>query len=506
MKKISVIVLFLVLGLAESVNAQYRQEDYVAVLNVLDISDLRAAMTAVAPHGLNPSNYWTDEMEATYLREPQNPALKDEAKKNYLRLLQNISTGVVNPELMGPDVKLQKKAFVSAPQLQVLLLANGSKAAPLMESMAPKTPPYLSLKEALNRISSYCTTEAWQPLPPVKKEIKPGARSDAMPAIKERLRQLGYSIPSSDDVFDPATIAAVSDVQTTLRMNPDNIISPDGKVFRYLNTPCDSRLRQIRLDMEKMRWFPQSFENRYIFINLAMTYFTLMDNSGPTPFTMAFRTINGRPARKSPTMKDKIVYIVINPFWVVPPTIFREDKIEEIRNLPPTEIPNYFQSHNYEVWDREFTRRIDPTTIDWGSIDTSLDAEIYIRQKPHLGNALGGLKFMMTNSFAIYLHDTNQRELFKEEQRLLSSGCVRVERPLDLADYLLRGTPWTRDMVERYMAKPGEVLEAETRVALKQQMPVYMVFMTSQLSSDGVIRFVDDAYQQGSRLLDLGAW
>ncbi len=221
---------------------------------------------------------------------------------------------------------------------------------------------------------------------------------------------------------------------------------------------------------------------------------------------MSFRTINGRPTRKSPMMKDKVVHIIVNPYWVVPPTIFREDKVEEIRNLRYWEIRQYFESHNYEVWNRGFTRRIDPTTIDWWRLDPSADAQFYIRQRPHLMNALGALKFMLTNSYAIYLHDTNQRELFVEPQRLLSSGCIRVERPLDLAEYLLQGTQWNRQAIENVMAKPGEVLNKETRIVLKRPMPVYTTFLTSQLSSDGVIRFAEDSYNQGSRLLERGAW
>lgn len=506
MMKFRIIALFLATAWLNVANAQYRQDDYLAVVDALEISNLRDTLLSVAEHGMNPATYWTVDMEGVYQQDSLSRDLKDEANKNYLKLLRDVYSGVVNPESMGVDVKLKKKAFVSAPQLQALLLANGTKASPLLETFSPKNAPYVGLRSALQRISSFCNSGNWQPLPAIRKELKLGGKSDALPALKERLRQFGYTIDSNDEVFDSQTVTAINDIQWTMRVRPDGKISPDGRAFKYLNTPCDIRLRQLRLDMEKMRWFPEYFEDRYIFINLAMAQFNLVDKTGGSLYTMSFRTINGRQLRKSPTMKDKIVHIVINPFWVVPPTIFREDKIEEIRNLPPSEIAGYFQTRNYEVWNREFTRRIDPTSIDWWSMDPNLDAEVFIRQKPHLGNALGGLKFMMTNSFAIYLHDTNQRDLFSEPQRLLSSGCVRVERPLDLAEYLLRGTPWTRVLIERYMAKPGEVLETDTRVALKQHMPVYMAFLTSQLSSDNVIRFVEDTYQQNSRLLNLGAW
>lgn len=507
MKTFRIIVVGVALVLSSFGNAQSKPAEYLEVVDALSLEDLRNTMLGVASHGLNPKSYWSDNMEQLYQEGgAANPLLKTQANENYLRLLKDMSLGVVNPESMGVDVKLKRKLFVTAPQLKVLLLANGTQATPLLESLAPQIAPYIALKDSLRKLTDYCNQGQWGSLPVVKKEIKPGETNAALPALKNRMRQLGYSVSSVDEVFDDATLAAVNDVQWMLKIKPDGKISPNGKTWKYLNVSCQERMRQVRLDMEKLRWFPQTFEDRYIFINLAMAYFSLVDKTGGSLYTMSFRTINGRAARKSPTMKDKIVYIVINPFWVVPPTIFREDKVEEIRNLPPSEVANYFQTRNYEVWNHSFTQRIDPTTIDWQNLDPNMDEQIYIRQKPNYMNALGVLKFMMTNSYAIYLHDTNQRELFAEPQRLLSSGCVRMERPLDLAEYLLQGTPWTREMIERYMAKPGEVLETETRVSLKQSMPVYMAFLTSQLSSDGVLRFVDDTYNQGKRLLRQGAW
>jgi murein L,D-transpeptidase YcbB/YkuD len=186
---------------------------------------------------------------------------------------------------------------------------------------------------------------------------------------------------------------------------------------------------------------------------------------------------------------------------VVPPTIFIEDKVTEIRNLPRYQIKYYFESHNYEDWNKEMSRRLDPTTIDWWSYDASLDADIYIRQKPNYWNALGVIKFELTNSFSVYLHDTNQRELFWESQRLLSSGCIRLEKPFDLAEYLLRGTEWDRAKIEASTLKPGEVADKSIKIDLANPMPVYTAFLTSFLSSDNIIRFTDDVYGQNGDIL-----
>ena len=211
---------------------------------------------------------------------------------------------------------------------------------------------------------------------------------------------------------------------------------------------CIERLKQIQVDMEKMRWFPQYFENRYIFVNLAMSYFLLMDKS-------------------------------------------------------PEQIREYFASHHYEAWSGDFKQRIDPTTIDWSGIGKGAGSpNIFIRQLPHLGNALGALKFDLTNDFAIYLHDTNQRDLFDSAMRQLSSGCVRLEKPLDLAEYLLEETPWDRTRIASMMARPNEIIAKPTEITVptNKRIPVYTVYLTSMMNSDKVIRFSEDLYGQNFRI------
>lgn len=478
---------------------------YLSVVQELSLSDIRTTILNSGTHGLNPKIYWTDGMEKLFRAGGAAHAeLRQDADRAYLLLLQHASIGIVDPESMGVDVKIKRKSFISAQSLQTLRLVNANRAMPLLSSVVPQNPQYNSLKEALRRFTIYCQSP-WEKIPSISKAIKRGDSSASLPAIKRRLKQLGYRITSADNLFDAETENAVNDIQWTLAMKPDGLISPGGKTIRYLEKSCASRIQQIRLDMEKIRWFPQNFDDRHIFVNLASAHFTLSDKTGRNPSYMTFKTIVGRDARKTPTMSDRITYIVLNPFWVVPPTIFREDKMEEIRSLDPSQVNAYFESRNYEVWNRAFTKRIDPSTIDWWKENPNLDLEIYIRQKPSTTNALGVMKFMMTNSFAIYLHDTNQPELFGSARRQISSGCVRLERPLDLAEYLLRGTKWNRAEIENHVAKPGEVLSKDTRVNLAQSVPVYMAALTSQLSSDGVTRFTEDIYKQNERLVEKGA-
>ncbi|MNK01241.1 murein L,D-transpeptidase [compost metagenome] len=477
--------------------------DYTSIVDQFSPADIRRSALESWKHGLNPKNYWSDGLESAYQRGATNRDVKLRSHQAFLRLLQDLYGGRVNPQSVGSDIKLIKKPFLTPKQLQTLALTSGKNTEALLANVEPKNSPYQSVKEAMRKIYPNCTNGTWVDIIPLKTPLRWGTRNKTIVDIKKRLALMGYAMSSMDDLFDNEVLNAVSDIQWNLRIRPDGEISPGGKVWSYLSVPCLERVRQLQADMEKMRWFPQYFEDRYIFVNLAMSYFLLIDNSPGQNTSMVFRTVNGRTERKSPTLRDEIVMVIFNPYWVVPPTIFTQDKVADLKNLSPAEITKYFTSHNYEVWNSSFTRQVDPATIDWlGISQGAVSPNIYIRQKPHLGNALGVVKFELTNSFSIYLHDTNQRELFNEPQRQLSSGCVRLEKPFDLAEYLLQETPWDRAAIDTVVARPGEIISKPTEVSLekKKRMPVYMAYLTSQASADGIVRFVDDAYGQNAAI------
>jgi len=475
---------------------------YNTVVDVIPLDDMRTAMTGVWTHGLNSKVYWTDSMEKTYQKgDAQRAKMKKRVNEAYLQLLNDISLGSVDPETISIDIKMKRKKFLTPQQLQALVISTGQNASLLLDTLAPQNAPYVSLRTTLGKVFPACQNGQWGALVKTKKVLKMDVKDPAVVALKSRLAFLGYPISNPDDNFDQDVINAVNDIEWNMHMKPDNTLHPTGKVWKFLNVTCMERVRQLQADMEKMRWFPNQFEDRYIFINLAMTYFVLVDKTQNPAYVTSFRTINGRQERKSPTMRDKIVRVILNPSWVVPPTIFIEDKVTEIRGLPRYQIKYYFDSHNYEVWDKEFSHRLDPTSIDWWSFDSKLDADIFIRQKPNYWNALGVIKFELTNSFSVYLHDTNQRELFWEPQRLLSSGCIRLEKPFDLAEYLLKGTQWDRTKIESSTLKPGEVADKSIKIDLTNPITVYTAFLTSFLSSDNIIRFTDDVYGQNADIL-----
>lgn len=453
---------------------------------------IQEALDNIWLHGLNPKEYLPNDTSI---------ASREQWVRALDKAIQHISTGVTDPQAIASDIKLKKKSPFTSEQLQVLITASGGSAKNLLQTLAPQSPHYLALQQAMQRLYPLFSKGGWDRISPVNTPLKLNVRNAIIPKLKERLRLYGYQIESNDDLFDNQMLAAINDIQANFKMKPDGIMSPNGKTWTFFYAFCGERVRQIQADMEKLRWLPQRLEDRHIFVNTAFSQFTLIDRGYPQGTVLNFRAINGSAERKTPTLRDRMTYLVFNPTWTVPPTVFIKDKVEAIKNLDNNGILEYFNKNNFQVFNSEFTRTIDPRSIDWKNI-TSSNVDFYIRQRPNYMNALGVVKFMLTNPYAIYLHDTNQRELFGEAMRQRSSGCVRLERPLDLAEYMLKDSDWNRNKIENFVAKPDQVILEETRVNIKNPIPVYLISITSQLNSDGVIRFVEDTYNHNTNILN----
>lgn len=424
----------------------------------------------------------------------------------FVSIARQLHGGRLVPTDVAKDIRFSRKNLSEAALTRLVVDAAGSREA-LTRSLAPRMPEYRMLVKMLKQLQQVEAQQAIQPLvaiPAIKKPLKTGAIDAAVPAIKARLVSLGFPITNMDNQFDAEMLAAVNDVQRQMKIKPDGIISPKGATLRYLNISIADRRSQVRADLEKMRWLPQDPGQRYIFVNLAFSSLLLMDFSRPNPVVFNFKTINGRAERKTPSMVDKIYQVILNPFWTVPPTVFLKDKVKAIRQLSSSQIEDYFEKNNYSIVSENFRQRYSPSRIDWDNV-TSSRAGFYIRQSPNYSNALGVVKFSMTNGEAIYLHDTGDRELFADDNRLLSSGCVRVEKPIELAEYILAGTAWDRAAIENHVVKPGEVLDRATPIDLKTSanVPVYMLPVTSHLASDGIMRFTDDVYGHNASIKEM---
>jgi len=348
----------------------------------------------------------------------------------------------------------------------------------------------------------------------------------------ETREMLDAKIDNPKHVFDTKLAAALKEYQMQHGLEPDGLLGTDTR--RSLNISAAARLRQILLNMERYRWLPRKLGAHYLYVDIAGYTMKVVKND-----RAVFRSniIVGRPSRETPAFDDELRYLEFNPYWNIPATILYQDILPAVRK-----DPDYLDQKDrriLESWDAT-AQEIDPNTLDWNSYaNTPGNRFPYrIRQEPGTHNALGLIKFMFPNRFSIYLHDTPHRELFDETSRHFSSGCIRVEKYVDLAEYILNETginpdqllgdinnvqysavhqpledfhpkheptnafysaaQWDQRLVESRLQQ-----NQNQRVFLPQRLPVYIVYFTAWVDESGYMQFRDDIYNRDQNMQKL---
>ncbi|HWR97295.1 MAG TPA: L,D-transpeptidase family protein, partial [Candidatus Methanoperedens sp.] len=263
------------------------------------------------------------------------------------------------------------------------------------------------------------------------------------------------------------------------------------RTIAALNTPALLRARQIEANLERLRWLPTHLGQRHLVVNIPDFKLVATEDSAPT---LSMRVIAGRQTRRTPFFTGEITSILVNPPWTVPAKIALEDKLPLILN-----DREFLALAGFKVFARtgKAWREIDPADVDWARLPKKRFPYL-LRQEPGPQNALGRLKFQIPNRHDIYLHDTPSHGLFARADRAFSSGCIRVERAVDLAARLLAPDPaWTREKIEATIAA-GETVS----VPLKEPLPVYLLYVTAWVDPDGSLQFREDVYGRDAALLE----
>ena len=454
---------------------------------------LSEVYTALLSNGLNPNDYGYIEWKNAEL----NPSLKTTDLEvlitdKMLLSLQHLAAGRLDPRTVSSDIKFSPKA-VKIETLASELILNPLRA---VNVVAPQLIQYQVLKEVLMKLKLAQKNEIWKPISPVSFKIQVGSRHSTVTAIKEKLQVLGYAFSTMDDLIDKEFISATEDIFRNMLIKNETSISVKSKLWKYLNVELGSRIQEVELQMEKLRWLPSKLEDRHGFVNLANQTIYIDDpNMNSQGHYLEFKTVNGAVKSRTPSMKDKIESVVFNPTWTMTMNIFFNEELPRIKKDPA----GYFSSSPYEVIDASSDEVLNPMSIDWQNITRSNIWFTFV-QPPGYYNALGVVRFSLTNPYSVYLHDTNMRRKFKNENRLLSHGCVRLERPIDLAEYLFLGTTWTRNKIESVVAKPDQIIEKPTRVSLKErEIPVYLMSLTVEVKQ-AAIQFYEDFYGHNQSL------
>jgi murein L,D-transpeptidase YcbB/YkuD len=304
--------------------------------------------------------------------------------------------------------------------------------------------------------------------------------------VRKRLRVTGdYAGPASDSCrYDPGLAVAVRAFQERHHLATDAVVGP--ATLAAMNISAAARVDQIRVNLERLRWSDSRAPRDRLLVDIAGQEVQLFRDDKPV---WTSRVIVGRPERPTPVLRDQMEYIEINPRWTVPPTILKKDILPAMRRNP-----GYLKKKGLRVVTRE-GKPVSPGSVDWNTSAASFP--YMIRQPPGERNALGQIKFMFPNRFSVYLHDTPHRGLFARPKRLYSSGCVRVQKPWELAELVLNDPKrWSREKLANMVASK------RTRwIRLEKPLPVILTYWTADVGADGRVMFREDVYDRDPAVL-----
>lgn len=328
--------------------------------------------------------------------------------------------------------------------------------------------------EALAKLADIARKGGW-PVIGNGFNLQNGMRHRRVYALRQRLMLSGDYDPldiNSEKLFDEKLADAVLRFQLRHGLEVDGIVGP--KTLAAMNVPVESRLRQIKANMERWRWIPHNLGRRHILVNIADFTLKVYENSQKV---LESRVVVGKPHRSTPVFSDSVEYLVLNPYWYLPETIIVED-------VAPNMIanPDYLARKRIKVFavGSNEKQELDTAAIDWAGISKE-NLPYKLRQEPGPLNALGRVKIMFPNKFSIYLHDTPRQELFQKTSRDFSSGCIRVENPVELVSYLLGNDPlWSVENILASM-ESGE----GQGVTLPEQIPIHILYWTAWADEEG---------------------
>jgi murein L,D-transpeptidase YcbB/YkuD len=407
---------------------------------------------------------------------------------SFFTLARHLSEGSVDPVSFSPEWSIAGNADVSKVLINAL---KGHRIGQTLRKLAPAAPEYAELRKALKRYREMAKSDDQQTVSDGRL-LKKGTRSARVLELKKRLAFLGYLEEQSGtttDFFDVKLEQAVTHSQERHGLKADGIVGPS--TLQELNTPVEERVRQIMVNMERLRWSNAGRGDRYLIVNIARFELDAVEKGN---VVLSMKVVVGKPFQDTPVFRGKMTYLVLNPVWNVPDSIAKKEMLPEIRKNRA-----YLGKENITVlrgWG-DSEQEIDPDTIRWKSI-TERNLYFRFRQEPGPLNPLGRIKFMFPNRFNVYLHDTPARYLFEQNVRAFSHGCIRIEHPLELAEYVLQGDPrWTKESIT------AAIEEGSTQeVRLPQPLDVYIVYVTAWVDKDGSVQFRDDLYGRDADLYE----
>jgi murein L,D-transpeptidase YcbB/YkuD len=372
------------------------------------------------------------------------------------------------------------RAMDFIPQAERAVRVNRLSA--FLQQLVPVQLGYRNLREALARYRRISELGGWLPIK-TERALKRGDVGEEVKVLRKRLSfecDVHHDFRSRRDTFDIDLEQAVKEFQQSHGLPASGVV--DVATSEALNIPVGDRIRQLEVNLERWRWLPRTPLNRCIVVNIAGFSLRVVEHDRTL---IAMKVIAGRDYKPTPILASAITHLILNPSWNVPREIGQEEIFPRAKK-----DSNYLERSHFKVYSAagRGKREVDPAAIDWTTADSTA---YWFRQQPGPFNALGRMKFVFRNEFDVYIHDTPSRALFKKAVRHFSHGCIRIERPVQLAEYVLRGNPgWTRKKLKSAMES-----DTERTIRLREAVPVYILYLTAWADESGPVQFRNDVYR-----------
>jgi murein L,D-transpeptidase YcbB/YkuD len=442
------------------------------------------ALKAAGEHGLEPADYRMAEIDKRMASRDfrQLAELEIVLTRSFLDYAHDMTGGRVDPKAIDSELNLKPRRGGT------LRLIDGVEAADdisaeVLAKLAPRTPAYQRLKEKLAEYRALAKAGGW-PKVAAGAALKPGMNEARVPQVREVLLQMGdlaQERAQPGNLFDKDLAEAVKFFQSRHGLEQDGVVA--GATLAAMNTPVETRIAAMVLNLERRRWMEDELGQTYVFVNLADQHLKVVENEKSVHDT---RLVVGKPYQRTPVFTELMTYVVFNPYWSVPPSIAVNEYLPKLKR-----DPGVLARENIRVLGPGGSE-VSPFSVDWNGLTT---VPYTLRQDPGQGNALGRVKFMFPNPHNVYLHDTPAKGLFARASRLFSHGCMRVQNPEALAEVLLKAEGWDRARIAKAIASNEQVI-----VNLKRKIPVYVNYLTAWVNKDGTANFRADVYGRDQRL------
>jgi murein L,D-transpeptidase YcbB/YkuD len=404
----------------------------------------------------------------------------------FLEYASDLKVGRFLPSKIDPNFFIESRTIDQQAALKDL--AQTDSIDRFFDAWQPPGPRYAALRTVLAKYRALAAKGGWNTIP-LGESIRPGMSDPRIPAIRARLSLTdgaGGEVGAAEgQLYGNALVEVVKRFQARQGLEGDGVIGSTTIVA--MNVPVQERIKSIILAMERLRWMPENLGQQYLIVNIAGFELRRV-NAGKVEERMA--VVVGKPYHRTPVFSDRIRFLEFNPYWNVPPDIAVNEELPVLRRNPAG-----LSAQGFEVV--RGNQVSDPSSVDWSSVGPG-HFPYQLRQRPGPNNALGRVKFMFPNPHNVYLHDSPARNLFERNVRAFSHGCIRLSRPLDLAEQVLRvgGVQgWSKERINDVVASTKN-----TVVNLREPLPVHITYLTAW-ADDGVANFRQDIYGHDAKLL-----